>query len=299
MTRGKGDKEPLVWLHIVTKPKAEEKPADKPADKAGDKPADKPKPPAKTPPPRDLGGGEGAAKIFDQFAPLVSPRAFGVLDASKLKEIGLDAPKRKLEVTVKGDVRKYEIGQPATAGGGESFLRDTKDGRVYLMPRAMLGELQNAGHMVDRRLHALELQEFDRIVLSAGGKKKEYVHVGRENRATAGFAPAKTPDKRDQMAKNWHDSLWRAFPTELLGRGEDPPGGKPQVALRVDYLDGKTTVGWLELAKVEGAAGGMSEEPSEKSSGGDIYARTEHTVGWTKLGSGGQLLPDALKLISQ
>ena len=44
---------------------------------------------------------------------MISPRAFGSLDAAKLKELGLDAPKRKLEVTVKGEVRKYEIGQPA------------------------------------------------------------------------------------------------------------------------------------------------------------------------------------------
>jgi len=292
MTRGKGEKEPKVWLHIVTKPKPEEKPGDK--KDAKDTKDAKPPAPAKTPPPRDLGGGEGAAKIFDQFAPLVSPRAFGVLDANKLKEIGLDAPKRKLEVTVKGDVRRYEIGQPANAGGGESFLRDTKDGRVYLMPRAMLGELQNAGHMVDRRLHAFELGEFDRIVLSAGGKKKEYLQVGRESRATAGFAPPKTPDKRDQMAKNWHDSMWRIFPTEILGRGEEP-AGKPPVAVRVDYFEGKTNVGFIELAK--GEVGGMSEESSDKSQP-EIYARTEHTVGWTKLGAGGQLVPDALKLVS-
>jgi hypothetical protein len=296
MTRGKGGKEPPVWLHIVTKPKADDKKSDKKDDKAA---KDAKKPAAakeKDQPPRDLGGAEGAAKIFDQFAPFVSPRAFGVLDKDKLKEIGLDAPKRKLEITVKGDVRRYEIGQPSNAAGGESFLRDVTDGRVYLMPRAMMGELSNAGHMVDRRLHSFELGDFDRMVLSANGKQKEYLQVGRESRATAGFAPPKTPDKRDQMAKNWHDSLWRMFPVELLGRGEDPAGGKPTLALRVDYYDGKSSVGWLEIGRAD-ASGAMSEDSG--ATGQDTFVRTEHTVGWCKLGNGGQLIPDAQKLVNQ
>jgi hypothetical protein len=225
----------------------------------------------------------------------VSPRAFGTLDASKLKELGLDAPKRKLELTVKGDVRRYEIGQPANAPGGESFVRDIRDGRVYLMPRAMLTELQNATHLIDRRLHTFELGDFDRIVLSSGGKQKEYLQVGRENRATAGFAPPKTPDKRDQMAKNWHDTLWRTFPQEVLGRGEDPASGKPALALRVDYYDGKTAVGWIEISKVD-TGSGMSDDGSANAPT-EYYARSEHTAGWVKLHSAANVLSDAQKLI--
>ena len=274
LTRGRGGNEPAAWLHIVTKSKD---------------------PKAKTPPDRDLAGGEAAVKVLDEFAPFVSPRAFGVLDAAKLKEIGLDAPKRKLEVTVKGDVRRYDIGQPTNATGGEAFLRDTRDGRVYLLPRGMLSELQNSSHLVDRRLHTFELGDFDRMVVSSGGKQKEFLQVGRESRSTAGFAPAKAPDKRDQMAKNWHDNLWRLFPADLLGRGEQPPGGKPNVQMRVDYYDGKTQVGWIEIARVDANAGGVSDE---SSAAGEMYARTEHTANWAKLHPSGQLLPDAQKLVA-
>jgi hypothetical protein len=276
-----------VWLHLVVKKAAEPKP-----DPHGKPDA---KPPAATPPPppRDLPGGEGAKKLYDQFAPFTSPRAFGVLEPAKLKELGLDASKRKLEVTVKGDVRKYEIGQPATTGGGESFLRDTRDGRVYLMPRSLLGELQNANHMVDRRLHTFELADFDRIKVSSGGKEKEFVHLERASRSTAGFAPAKTPDKRDQMAKNWHDSLWRLFPSELLGKGEQPAGGKPNVVLRVDYLEGKQSVGWIEIAKIENASG-----PSDDVAPIEAFVRTERTASWAKIHSANQLIADAQKLIA-
>jgi hypothetical protein len=321
MTRGKvGDKDG-VWLHLVTKPKADPKKPDpakpdpakpdaKKTDPKTDPKADpkaEVKPEPKNPhkpdvkadappaPPRDLPGADAATKLYDQFAPFVSQRAFGVLEANKLKELGLDNPKRKLEVTVKGAVRRYEIGQPAAQTTGEAFLRDTRDGRVYLMPRNILAELSNAAHMVDRRLHTFELGDFDKVKLSAGGKQKEFVHVGRESKATAGFAPAKTPDKKDQMAKNWHDALWRVFPTELLGKGEEPAAGKITVLLRVDYTEGGGAVGWIEIGRAPEAISGASDDATPT---GDVFARTEHTAGWVKIPSGGQLVPDAQKLIA-
>jgi hypothetical protein len=277
--RGHGDKDPPVWIHLVPT-----------ADKA------KPKePPA---PPRDLVGDEQATKVLDEFAPLVSPRAFGQLDVAKLKELGLESPTRKLDVTVKGEVHHYVVGQPDKATGGESFLRDTGDGHVYLMPRGILSDLQNPGHLVDRRLHGFEPGDFDRMVLVAGGKSKEYVQLDREARAKAAFAPSKTPDKPDQMAKNWHDAVWRTFPSDILGRGEEPASGKPTVVLRVDYFDGKSSVGYMELAREESAGGVSEAAASEAASGGDIYARTEHSAGWLKLHNGGQLVADAQKLLA-
>ena len=284
LTRGHGGSDPLVWLHLIVKPKTDTKPDPKHPGKVVEN---------KGAPPRDLPGSEGAAKIYDEFAPLVSPRAFGVLDASKLKELGLDAPKRKLDVTVKGDVRHYEIGQPSNASAGESFLLDKRNGRVYLMPRSMLQELQNAAHMVDRRLHAFEPAEYDRVVISSGGKQKEFLQVGREAHATAGLVSPKTPDKRDQMAKNWTDAVWRLFPSDLLGKGEDPENGKVAVAVRVDYFEKKERVGWIEIGRPE-TASGMSDDSAPST---ETYVRTEHTAGWAKV-PGGQIIADAQKLIS-
>jgi len=288
--RGHGDKDAPVWIHLVPT-------AETPKPDAKTKPETKTKEPAPPAPPRDLVGSEQATKVLDQFAPLVSPRAFGQLDPAKLKELGLEATNRKLDVTVKGEVHHFVIGQPEKATGGESFLRDTGDGHVYLMPRGMLSDLQNPNHLVDRRLHGFEQGDFDRMVLAAGGKSKEYVQLEREARAKAAFAPAKTPDKRDQMAKNWHDAVWRAFPSDILGRGEEPTAGKPTVVLRVEYFDGKSSVGYMELARAESS--GVSEDAaSEAPSAADVYARTEHTAGWLKLHNGGQLIADAQKLLA-
>jgi hypothetical protein len=284
--RGHGDKDAPVWIHLVTTAEAPKAPNKN----------DKPKPPEPPAPPRDLVGGEQATKVLEQFAPLISPRAFGELDAAKLKELGLEAPNRKLDVTVKGEVHHFVVGQPEKATAGESFLRDTGDGHVYLMPRGMLSDLQNPTHLVDRRLHGFEPGDFDRMVLVAGDRSKEYLQLDREARAKAAFAPAKNPDKRDQMAKNWHDAVWRAFPSDILGRGEEPSGGKPTVVLRVDYFDGKSSVGYMELAREESP--GVSEEGASGAPAGDVYARTEHTAGWLKLHNGGQLVADAQKLLA-
>lgn len=296
---GGGDNDVPLWIHIVkgdgalrhnapAKSKAKD-PANK-DDKKDDK-KDESAEQADTP--RDLRGSDMAVRLVDNFGPLVSPRAFGVLDKAKLKELGLESPARKLDVTVKGDVRHYEIGQPEKATGGESFLRDTHDGRVYLMPRGMLADLQNPGHLVDRRMHGFELPDFDRLVISAGDKTKEYVQTDRQARGKAAFAPAKSPDKPDQMAKNWHDSLWRAFPSEILGRGEEPAGGKPTTVLRVEYFDGKKSIGFDELARVESTSG-VSEEPANS----DVYLRTEHSAGWMKIQTGSQIVADAQKLLA-
>ncbi len=298
--RAEGGDVPL-WIHIVKgdcalRHNPDKKDANKkdPAKKDDGKKDDNKKDDAAEQPdtPRDLRGSDMAVRLVDNFGPLVSPRAFGVLDAAKLKELGLQSPVRKLDVTVKGDVRHYEIGQPEKAAGGESFLRDTRDGRVYLMPRGMLADLQTPAHLVDRRMHAFELADFDRIVITAGGKSKEYVQTDRQVRSKAAFAPPKSPDKPDQMAKNWHDSLWRAFPSELLGHGEEPAGGKPATVLRVEYFDGGKSIGFDEFARAESSSG-VSEDPAS----GDVYLRTEHSAGWMKIQTGAQIVNDAQKLL--
>lgn len=276
--------EDVVWLHLeeLPKPNQPEKPGD---------PAPPPTPPST--PPRDVRGNADALKLADRFAPFVSPRAFGTQDKAKLPELGLDEPKRHLEVVVRGETRKYDVGIAMHAQNSEAFLRDQRDQRIYLMPRGLLGELGNGKRLVDPRLHTFDSKEFDRIVVSAGGKKRELLHQGRENFSNEGYASVKTPDKRDQMAKNWHDSLWRTFPMEVLGKDELPKGGALKTGLRVDYFEKGKNVGWIEVARLEG--GGPNT-----SGGGDatdlLYARSEHTVGWTHLHAQDSMITDAEKI---
>jgi hypothetical protein len=275
--------EPTIALHVEAKPKKVM------PDKPGD-PMPPPTPPET--PPRDVFGNADALRLADRFAPLVSPRAFGLMEPAKLKELGLDEPTRSLEVVVRGDTRKYDIGIAMNAQNGESFLRDKRDGRVYLMPRGLLSELQNGKRLVDPRLHLFDSKEFDRITLSVGEKKKEFLHEGRENFSTEGYAPAKTPGKRDQTVKNWHDMLWRTFPMEVLGKDELPKGGTLKPVFRIEYSERGKAVGWLELARLEGTSG-KAEEIQD-----NLFARSEHTVGWTRLHVSPDLADDAQKIIA-
>jgi hypothetical protein len=291
--------EPVVWLHLEPKAKVakpEAKPPAKPGEKAAEKaPAPPPAPTPPSAPPRDVRGNADALKLADRFAPLVSPRAFGTMDASKLKELGLDAPTRHLEVVVRGDTRKYDVGIALNAQNGEAFLRDARDGRIYLMPRQLLSELTNGKRLVDPRLHTFETKEFDKITLTMNGKRREYVHLGRDNFQNDGYASAKTPDKRDVMAKNWADSVWRTFPMEVLGKGEEPKGGEPKVAFRIDYTEKGKPVGWIEIARAEGTE--ATSSPSGDTVD-NIFARSEHSVGWSRLHSGDMLITDAEKLLA-
>jgi hypothetical protein len=285
--------EPGVWVHIEPKApapkKADAKSSDAKASKASEA---KTTPPA---PPRDVRGNADALKLADRFAPLVSPRAFGALEGAKLKELGLDAPTRRLEVVVRGDTRKYDVGIALNAQNGEAFLRDARDGRIYLMPRQLLSELANSKRLVDPRLHLFESRDFDTIALTLGGKRREWIHLGRENFTTDAYASPKTPDKHDQMAKNWADELWRTFPSEVLGKDELPKGGAPKVSFRVDYTEKGKPVGWIEIAR--GPTGPDASDASP-SPGDNIYARSEHSVGWSRLHSGDLLITDAEKLVA-
>lgn len=280
------------WLHI------EDKTPIKPAAKPGQPPP--PPSAAKPHPPRDLRGDEPAEKLLGQFAPFRSPRALGVLDATKQKELGLDDAKKKLVITARGEKREFVIGQPPQSSG-ESYLRDTKDNRVYLMPRALLADLQGASHrLVDRRIHTFKLPDFNRLTIAAGGKSRTFAVTNGHEAATYKLAPANTPDKPDEQARNWHEKVWHLFPSELLSSGETPAAGTPKVVVRVDYLDGVKPVGWLEIATVE-LPSTVPESISTATTapgGVETYARSEHTAGWVKVNNDPTGMQEAEKIAS-
>jgi len=59
-----------------------------------------PNPKAKTPE-REVRGNEGANKLWEKFTPLRATRALGTLAPDKLKELGLDAPKKHIELSAR------------------------------------------------------------------------------------------------------------------------------------------------------------------------------------------------------
>lgn len=232
-------------------------------------------------PARELRGNQAAEKLFETFAPFRAARSLGALDAKKQKELGIEGSKKQLEVTARGEKHKFILGVPP-AGVSDPYLKNERDGRVYVLGRALQGELDSAQvRLVDRTLHGFKQGEFDQLTVVVGGKRRELVQRHADNPQTATLAPAKNPDKADSMAKNWHDKVWRLFAVDVLGKGEAPPQGAPTVALRIDYRLRKKPVGWIEI--------GRSSPPKPQSStptpppAPEFYAKSEHSAGWVKL----------------
>ena len=216
-------------------------------------------------PERELPGNDLAQKLFQRFSPLRATRALGVLEAGKLEELGLSSPSRKLTVGLRSGEVAWDVGA-SSLGLTSPYLREGKDGRVYLLGGGIVSDLDaGQARLVDRRLHTFTAQDYDALVVTKGERARRF----RASPPQGG--PGRLVDEQgtaDDFARNWHDRLWRLAAGELLGRDEVPAEGAPEVAFRVDYARGGAAVGHAEVAFGKGA----------------VWARTEYTAGWVKLG---------------
>ncbi|MFL5320507.1 MAG: DUF4340 domain-containing protein [Myxococcaceae bacterium] len=229
-----------------------------------------PAPPPK-PPDRTLIGNEVAEKLFQKFAPLQATRALGVVEESKLEELGLKTPVKHLTVTAHGREEPFDLGTSAI--GITSAYARSKDGKVYLLVGGIASELDmGASRLQDRRLHTFTSAEYDGLNVTVQGKTREFVVVPGAVPTQNKLAAKSNPSVPDDFTRNWSQKIWMSSATELLGKGETPPGGEPTPHFRIDYFRGGKKLGYFEAAPV----------------GNDVYARTEHTASWVKLQPGGE-----------
>jgi hypothetical protein len=247
-------------------------------------------------PERLVRGNETAFRLFEKFAPMRAYRALGVLDETKLKELGLDETKKFLEITARGVKHRFGV-VPAPPGGNHPYVQNVEDKKVYIVDRQFLSDMQAAPtNLVERRMHSFRIEEIDRIVLSGGGKRKELVASRIESYPGIRLAPADSPDKPDETLKNWHDRIFNLFPAEVLGKDEVPPPGQPVLALKVEYSARGRPIGWLEIARNAQPAESNTEAPPAEV----IFARSEFTAGWMKLsGDANGLLSEGETLLAK
>ncbi|HEX5635197.1 MAG TPA: hypothetical protein VFX50_18260, partial [Gemmatimonadales bacterium] len=219
----------------------------------------------------ELRGNEMAKSLFAGLAPLKAIRDLGVQDEQKLEEMGLTGSPRKLTLTVAGQERVLTLGARLGDEDVPNPYARREDGAVFLLGPSLVPQLESAAALlVDRRMHTFELGEFDAFTVFQGANTRAFLVRGAPPEPVT-VAPQRTPDVPDELARAWLDRVWRLPPRDMLGRGEEPPGGEPEVVFRVEFKRGGRLLGHLTVAR-----GGE----------GDFFARTEHTAGWVRLLSG-------------
>ncbi len=246
-------------------------------------------------PERLVRGNEAAERVFETFAPLRASRALGTLDAAILKDLGLDTTKKFIEISARGNKRRLAV-VPAPPGGSDPYVRDTQDGRVYIIARNILSDLQAASvNLVERRFHTFRVEEVDRIDIAAADRKRQFVVTRNdENLPGIRIAPKDAPDKFDLTLKNWHERIWNLFPAEVLGQDEvPPPGSAPLPAIRLTYFSRGRQLGWVEIARAGAPPPVAASSATAAPPSSDIFGRSEVGLGWAKLPA------DAATLLSE
>jgi hypothetical protein len=235
-------------------------------------------------PDRTVYANDRADTVWVKLTPFEGSRALGKLSNEKLDEVGLTSTNRRLELQVAGLTHRFLISRPVSGLIG-NYAQDEKSGEVFLISSSLFNDLDpNSQVLVDRRLHLFKPTEFDAFVVKSEGKEVAFVQTGADIPQTAKVARAATPDKADELAKNWHEKIWnRLIVTEVLSENELPKAGAPTVMLRLEYsLKGKPK-GWLEL--------GMDRSKS-------TWARSENTPSWVAVHQGSEeIILEGQKLI--
>ena len=235
-------------------------------------------------PARELRGNEGAQRLWEKFAPLRATRALGALKPDKLKELGLDAPKKKLEVTARGVKHTFDIGT-SPFGVCDPYVKDEQDGRVYVLGGGVIGDLESANvRLVDR--HAARLQ---------AGRLRQRHHLRRRQdrercscRRRSNPLTAKLVNPKTRQGRRPGQELARqgVAPDRHRGAGQGRDcreHGTPEVACKVEYGWHGKPKGFIELGRSAPPAPVASQHRRRRRRQVDDWARTEHTAGWVKL----------------
>src|SRR5206468_846822 len=109
--------------------------------------------PPPPPPDRDLRGGPKAQTTLDAFGPFYATRLLGMLDAAKLKELGIEGSARKLSVKAGGVTYDFVVA-PSAMGLSAPYVQSKVDGKVYVLGTDAISALEfAASQLVDKRLH--------------------------------------------------------------------------------------------------------------------------------------------------
>jgi hypothetical protein len=207
-------------------------------------------------------------KALDRLLPLRVERVLGVMTTEELAKFGLDQSERRLQVTSRGQVVHFVIGQESY-GGATTYLRQEPGGEVYLVSSANLRGVDVVGsRYLERRLAPFKEKDVARLTLATATSSRTFEHLEREKPGPGRWVPAEARDSLDDKYRNWVGKLFRVTASEYLGA--DPAA--TQALARIQFeRDGEAGEA-VEIAFLENLDGKK-----------EYYARSGFTGGWVKL----------------
>lgn len=192
---------------------------------------------------------EEGSKLLESLAPLRVKRKLGRLDAARLGDFGLEKAEGMLEVVI-GETKHTLSFGAATPGGSDTYVQ-TPDGEAYVIAGDVARSLRHAGsRLMERSFHAFKPDDVHHVRVAAGGKTRDLLRMGGEERFT--WANAETPDDKDETASNWMTKVERLRVLKYVR--EPQPAVQPgESFVRVEYFDNRDKpLGQLELVKRPG-----------------------------------------------
>ena len=224
-------------------------------------------------------GGEAAGEYLEQIAPLKALRSLGTPTDAQLEELELDDPEAQISIECGSKTREFAIGGSAY-GSGDRYLRDPEGGQVFLVPAAVVRDLESAEfRLMQRDLHNFEMTEVEHLVVKGYDHQRRLLQRNRRETDRAEWVDAEQPDRRNELYGNWMTRLARLRVTSYLSPdaapGSDLEGEAAAAAseqtMELVYLDADgDPLGHLQMVRVDAA---MPE----------YYVKTDATRHWVKV----------------
>jgi hypothetical protein len=193
-------------------------------------------------------------------------RVLGKVAKERLAEFGLDkADQGTLEVTIAGKKHALQLGEK-TPGGSDRYVQNPETGEAYVMAGSIANDLQSAdSRLIERDFHDFADEKLGKVVLEAGGKKREIVRQGDQKDF---WARPDSADTKDETVSNWMSKIDRLRVTNYVEAPQPAP--KPEdTVVRLEYLSDKgKPLGFLELVRQP------AKDPKDKT---EYLARSERT----------------------
>jgi hypothetical protein len=223
-------------------------------------------------------GSAAVDALLAELLPLRALRDLGQLDKARDAEFGFDKATTTFKMSCGGQSIALTIAG-RTYGNNDSYARDQKSGKTYLLPGKPFVDLQAAQFkLMQNELHSFALADVDEAVITVGDTTRKLLQRDRAIPGQAQWVDADKPDQRNEAFGNWLGRVAKMRVRKYLPRGADPgaelsdPHGPPERVMTIEY-------------KLEGKPKGRAEVVRIASEGGAqfYYGRSETSEVWAAL----------------